>query len=79
MAQAPNPVNVAAVEAALAQQGAPPPVVPAPAQMENNNVSLVAFSQCFGPIRTVVRFKFLVLCARQGWFLLPFEHAVHWA
>ncbi len=45
MAKAPNPVNVAAVEAAVAQQGAPPPVVPATAQMENNNVSLVAFSQ----------------------------------
>ena len=43
MAQAPNPIDVATVEAALVQQGVPPPVVPAPAPMENNNVSLVVF------------------------------------
>ena len=50
MAQAPNPIDVAAVEAAMVQQGVPPPVVPAPAPapMENNNVSLVAFSRCLG-------------------------------
>ena len=71
MAQAPNPVNVAAVEAALAQQGAPPPVVPATAQIENNNVSLVVFPQCFGlsELLFVVNFSFFVR-GRVGFFYL---------
>ncbi len=69
MAQAPNPVNLAAVEAALAQQGAPPPVVPAAAQMENNNVSLIAFSQCLGlsEMLFLLNFSFFVP-GRVGFF-----------